>query len=90
MTSEEIPHDSCLAYIVTHNQATSPSFAHVVNRDQLDLLGVPLEPPFERQGVMVKAQDGGALTVEEQRGCRRAWLKVRLDYWCCWFRRRRY
>jgi len=90
MASKQIPHNSCLANIVAHHQPTSPSLAHIVDRDQLDLFGMPLKPSLQRQCVMVKTNDGRALCVEEERSRGRAWLEIEMGNRCGRLRRRGY
>lgn len=76
LAREQIPHDGGLVGVVAHDVTARTSLAHVVDGDEDDRVGVTLEAPLEREGVVMEAEDGIALSVQQHRRRRGAWLKV--------------
>lgn len=60
---ENIPDDRCLANIVADDQPPSSALAHIVHRNEIDLVLMAGESTLHCQCVVMKAQDCRALRI---------------------------
>lgn len=79
ISGEEVPHNGSLPRIVAHDQASSSSFAAVIDRQKQDSFLVSLEPTVHRQSVVMKTNDGRVLREEKNGRGGGTWFKVEVE-----------
>lgn len=78
IAGEQIPHDCRLADIITHDQATGTALAHIVHGQEQNAFPMLLEPTFNGQGVVMQAENGRVLRIEEDGRRSRARLEFKI------------
>jgi hypothetical protein len=60
-TCEQIPHDGGLANIVADDESPGPSLAHIIYRNELDVITVMRESSLDCKSVVVQTNYDGSL-----------------------------
>ena len=76
VAGENVPDDGGLVRVVANHVSTRASLAHVIDRDEDNGVRVALEASLERERVVMEAEHGGALGVQQHRRRRGARVEV--------------
>ena len=76
VAGEDVPDDGGLIGVVADHVPAGASLAHVVDGDEDDGVRVALEASLERERVVMEAEHGGALGVQQHRRRRRTRVEV--------------